>query len=116
MKSSCTSRASAPVRKHSGDPLALDSALLDDLAARTVEAGTALVPTLSVHEELAEAEAPDLLALPLGDLEGEIMTGLKGQWTHLYGATDHLRRVVRGGQSFSPQVLRERAAAQTFPA
>lgn len=99
-------------RRLGGDPLALalDSALLDDLAARTVEAGTALVPTLSVHEGLAESEAPDLLALPLGDLEGEIMTGLKGQWTRLYGATNHLRPVAQADRRLAHELLRRVAA------
>lgn len=99
-------------RRMGGDPLGrtLDPARLGELAARTVAAGTALVPTLSVHEGLAEEDAPDLGQLPLGTLEGPVMAALRAQWARTHPLGAGARRVARADRRMAHEMLRRVAA------
>ncbi|UBV41809.1 amidohydrolase family protein [Deinococcus taeanensis] len=78
------------------DPLApLQDDLLDELATLTVQAGTALVPTLSVTAPLATADRPAGGGLPLEDLGGEVRTSLNAQWNAVHAGMAGMRHVAQ---------------------
>lgn len=88
----------------------LDERLLDDLAAQTVEAGTALVPTLSVHEGIADDREIGVSDLPLGDMTGPAMASLEEQWKTLHQATVSMRSTAQLDRRIAHEMLRRVSA------
>lgn len=69
-------------------------AVLDDFARQLMDAGTVLVPTLSVSQGLRLDQRQDVSHLPAGQHTGEGMTGLRGQWDRIHGFSAGLREAA----------------------
>ncbi|WP_104991331.1 amidohydrolase family protein [Deinococcus sp. NW-56] len=90
-----------------GDPLAerLDGTLLDDLAGLTVEAGTALVPTLMIFATLARDEVFDTSGVPLADLDDAVQASLQAQWQRVHAGTAPARHHARADLRLASELL-----------
>lgn len=82
----------------------LSAALLDELAALTVKAGTALVPTLSVFEPLATDTPPDQRDLPLAGQGGPVRESLDAQWHAVHAGTRPIRSLAQADARLAAQL------------
>lgn len=87
------------------DPQAeLPGDLLDELAALTVAAGAALVPTLSVFAPLATDTRPDQRDLPLWGVRGPVRESLEAQWKAVHAGTRPIRAMAEADGRLAAQL------------
>lgn len=82
----------------------LPTALLDELAALTVAAGAALVPTLSVFAPLTTDTLPDQRDLPLAGQGGPLRESLEAQWNAVHAGTRSIRALARADARLAAQL------------
>ncbi|GGL04175.1 amidohydrolase family protein [Deinococcus radiotolerans] len=87
------------------DPtLDLPTEVLDELAALTVTAGAALVPTLSVFAPLTTNTRPDGRDLPLAGQGGPLRESLEAQWQVVHAGTRPIRSLAQADARLAAQL------------